>query len=165
MKKTTLRTVVNPLKAALALATVLFFAFYSIFYLIRALWLEATVFLVIAVLFLPVVYLNSSVVVVSPNEVCLKFLRYTRMQLSWSQIQEIGVLGNRVFRRSNSKHSGTIYIYFSPWKMSDQERFNLAVKKAPKEIIFTVYSEKKISFIQNLWSTPLTLYNVGNLEL
>ena len=49
--------------------------------------------------------------------------------------------------------------------MNDQERFNLAVKKPPKRVVFTVYSEEKITFIQSIWSAPIALYNVGDLEL
>ena len=163
--KNEMRTFVNPLKAVCALAIVLFFACYSVFYFFRALWPEAIVFLVIAVLFLPVVYLNGSMAVVDQDAVSLKFLGYVRMKLPWEEIQEIGVFGDRVFLRSNSKRTGTMHIYFSPWKMSDQERFNLAVKKPPKRVVFTVYSEEKITFIQSIWSAPIALYNVGDLEL
>ena len=159
------RAVANPEKTLLALAVILFFISYSVFYFCRCLWIEAVVFLLLAALFFGVLYFYGSIVTVSKEGVKVSFLRRTRFQLQWQDIQEIGVLGNRVFLRGNSKRHGRLYIYFSKEKMTEQERFQMAVKWPPRKIAFTVFTEEKITVIQSIWPSKIALYNVGDLEL
>lgn len=165
MRKVEFRAVANLEKTILSLAVLLFFCGYSVFYLCRALWVEAVVFFLFELLFLPVLYLNGSVVTVSREGVNVRFLFYTRVDIQWDQIQEVGVLGDRVFLRGNSKRHGRLYIYFSTEKRTEQEQFQLAVKWPPKRMAFTTFSEEKIEIIQSIWSSQIALYNVGDLEL
>lgn len=165
MKDRKLRSIASPAKAAAALIVVLFCGGYSIFFLGRARWPEAIGFGAVTILFLLVLYFEGSILEVSSDGVCFRFLWHRRTQMSWQEIQEVGVMGERVLRKGKSKRVGTLYIYFSPRKMTDRERMDLALKPLPRKVVYTVYSKKKIEFIQLFWQAPITLYNEGDLEL
>lgn len=157
--------IVNPVKCCLSLVIALFFASYGIYYVRNALWVESAFFLCMAGLFSTLVYQNASLLVISKAGICLRFLFISRIQLSWEEIQEVGVIGDRLFNQGKKKHVGTKYIYFSKEKLTEAERFELGLKWPPRHIAYLSYSEGRMYWAEFYWRKPISRYNVGDLCL
>ena len=157
-----MRIIVNKTKAILSAAVVIFFGGYGVFYLANHLLLQAIVFLAIAIAFGFVLFLSASFVSIDREAVRLAFLGLKRKELLWSDIRELGLIGEDVFSRSKKK-SGHKYIYFSPYEMNPDERFQMIVKWPPKDMIYTEYSERSLEYCMSIWGKQLKTYNVEDL--
>ena len=157
-----MRILVNKTKAILSALIVIFFAGYGIFYLASHLLLQAIVFLAIAIAFGCVLFLSASFVSIDGEAIHLSFFGLKRKEILWRDIRELGLIGEDVFNRSKKK-SGHKYIYFSPYEMSPDDRFQMIVKWPPKDIIYTEYSEKTLEYAMSIWGKELKTYNVEDL--
>ena len=158
-----MRALVNKTKTILSSATVVFFGGYGIFYLVQAAWLPAAVFLAIAALFAFVLVRYASVVHIDDEKVRLTFLGLPRRELAWADIREMGLIGENVFSRGKKKKTGDKYIYFSPEKLTADERFDMIVKWPPSNKIYAEYSERLLEYAMTIWGKELEAYNVEDL--
>ena len=85
--------------------------------------------------------------------------------LSWNEIAEVDVIGTNPFHSSGSKRTGTLYIYFSPRKLTEQERFDIVLHWPPLSGFFLVYDKKRMDFIVPLWGKPVETYNAGDISV
>jgi hypothetical protein len=161
----TLKVQVNLTKSIIAFVISAFFLVYGFYFLFTSLWLEAAVFIVIGLAFSVVVYLYGSTVVVSPEGVSLRFLFINRLTLKWSDIKEVGVIGENIFNQGNKKKTGMKYIYFSDKAFTEKERFQLGVNWPPRHMPYMIYSEERAAVIQYLWDKKFALYNVEDLDI
>lgn len=158
-----MRALVNKTKTLLASVAVLFFGGYGIYYLTQAAWLPAAAFLIVAALFGYVLVRYASIVEISEEGVRLRFLGLKRRELTWSEVRELGLIGENVFNRGKKNKTGDKYIYFSPVKLSADERFDMIVKWPPKDKIYVEYSEKLLTCAMSNWPGELETYNVEDL--
>ena len=126
-------------------------------------WLPAAVFLAIAVLFGFVLARYGSVLHVDDEKLELKFLGLSRRALPWSEVREVGLIGENVFNHGKKKKTGDKYLYFSPVKLDADERFQMIVKWPPKAKLYAEYSEKLLAYAMTIWGKDLETYNVEDL--
>lgn len=156
---------VDPFKCTVSAATiVLCIVLISVMVPLREL-LAALVLLVIALLFSPIFVLYGSSLVLDEQGVHRRFCGMETACLSWAQIRETGVVGLKVFNNNDPKKTGTRYIYFSREKLSDQERFAMALKWPPKEKLYLRYTKERLDIVQSYWSNTIETYNAGHAFL
>ena len=107
---------------------------------------------------------SARLVTVSKEGLCVSYFGLLKKQLSWDQIREVGVMGLKVFKSKKSKATGLLYIYFSEENLTDQERFNIALKWPVRHIPYMLYTIKRLENLQFLWKKPLTFYNADKVR-
>ena len=164
-----MRAIVNKTKTILASAMIAFFGGYGIYFAVTRAWLPAAVFLAVAVLFGFVLVRYGSVLYIDDEKLELKFLGLSRKAMPWSQVREVGLIGENVFNGGGSapggkkKKTGDKYLYFSPVKLDADERFRMIVKWPPKDKLYAEYSEKLLAYAMTIWGKELEAYNVEDL--
>ena len=158
-----MRAIVNKTKAILAAAMVAFFGGYGIYFAVTAAWLPAAVFLAVAALFGFVLARYGSVLCIDDEKLQLKLLGLPRRDLRWTEVREVGLIGENVFNHGNKKKTGDKYLYFSPVKLDADERFQMIVKWPPKDKLYAEYSEKLLAYAMTIWGKELETYNVEDL--
>lgn len=163
MKSNTFRA--NPFKFAVSLCTSAIALVLSLCMLLSlARPGSAAVFLVIAAVFCIVATIYGAKIRISDEGIArINILGRETRHLSWQDIQEIGVAGTSVFRKDDTKHPGTLYIYFSEEVMTDQDRFNLMLSFPPRDRLFLTYSEERIRAIQLRWNRKIESYHAGHI--
>lgn len=154
--------IVNKTKAILSGFMVVFMGGFGIYYLIHSMYPEAPVFLVVAAIFAFLFWQNATTVTVTDDAVSRSFLGFGKKTVPWSDIQELGLIGENVFSHKKSK-TGHKYIYFSPKKMTEKERFDMIVKWPPKKMLYVEYQEKTLEYTMTLWGKELKSYNAEDL--
>ncbi len=111
--------------------------------------------------------INGRLVRFSDEGVELKLFSFTRLKFTWDEIAEAGVIGTKVFRMSIDKtnYVGSRYIYFSRVSMTDDERFQMALKWPPKDKIYIRFSKKRIQAVIDYWGEEFTAYNAGHIDI
>ena len=107
---------------------------------------------------------NGAVIGIHSDRVEKKMLIGKPLVFLKSEIQEIGVVGLRIYRKNKHNH-GTRYIYFSKKKLTEQERFDLCLSWPPKNMIYMEWTNKRMAKVQNFWSDELAEYNAGDIGL
>ena len=125
---------------------------------------SALVFFVLYLLFTGVAVFYSSVVEVDKKGVRRRMLGRTNWERRWDQIDEVGVLGTRVFHGSNAKNVGSLYFYFSDIRLDENARFEMALKWPPKKECFLLFRYDWLRAIQMLWDSDIATYNVADLS-
>lgn len=159
------RYYVNPYKFACGLATSVFCAIIGTVQALRHDPISALVFFLIALVFLYTVFLSASIIILDEDGVSCSFLGFSRRCLSWSDIAEVGVLGTKVFNRSNPNKTGEMYIYFSTKPLTDDECFRLGLKWPPHDMIYLLYTKERLQQVQLRWSSFIRTYNTGKLHI
>ena len=158
-----MRVIVNKTKTILASAMIAFFGGYGIYFAVTRAWLPAAVFLVFAFLFGFVLVRYGSVLHIDDEKLELKFLGLSRKVMPWSQVREVGLIGENVFNHGKKKKTGDKYLYFSPVKLNADERFQMIVKWPPQDKLYAEYSEKLLAYAMTIWGKELETYNVEDL--
>ena len=158
-----MRAIVNKTKTILASAMVAFFGGYGIYFAVTRAWLPAAVFLAVAALFGFVLVRYGSVLHIDDEKLELKFLGLSRRALPWSEVREVGLIGENVFNHGKKKKTGDKYLYFSPVKLDADERFQMIVKWPPKDKLYAEYSDKLLAYAMTIWGKELETYNVEDL--
>lgn len=83
---------------------------------------------------------------------------------SRSEVMETGVMGTNIFNRRSKTKTGTMYLYFSPRKLSELDRFDMGLKW-PRDVIRMRFSKERYFSAQLFWDGELAKYNIGDLEL
>lgn len=131
-------------------------------YLYIAKYLEAAIFGFIAILFLVIGLNYSCMITIDHTGVRKSLFGKTLCYLSWSEIQEVGVTSTRVFG-DEKKKPGTLFIYFSPVAMTEDDRFAMALNWPPRKQIYLEYDRSRIQFIQQCWANRIETYRTGDL--
>ena len=121
--------------------------------------------LVICALFARQAFIYGPFVSITEEGVRKHIFGHTLCLRRWDEIGEIGVVGTKVFNRLNPDKTGYLYIYFSPEKLNDEKRFQLALRFPPKNMIFLLHNKEREDLIQMFWSTRIVGYYVGRLKL
>lgn len=119
----------------------------------------------VAVLFAALFIRYGSALTINETGIALQFLWLQRRFVPWSEIREVGIIGENVFNRGKRKKTGTLYLYFSPEKLDDKARFTLGMEWPPRQMLYLRYTEDRLAQIQSYWSDEIALYNVGDLIL
>lgn len=157
-----MKVVVNKTKAILAGFVLIFTGGFGIYYLIHRMYPAAPVFLVCALIFGYLFIKNAALVTITSENIQLSIFGFVRKQVLWSDIKELGLIGENVFSKKEKK-TGEKYIYFSPVKMTKDERFQMIVKWPPKNMLYMQYSKKVLEYTQAIWGKELKTYNVEDL--
>lgn len=159
MKKSFVVNTFNCIVALVTAAALLAMAFGG---MAASKWLAGSLFMILGIVFLVVAALNGSVIRISPEVVERVILGKTVSSLKIKNIQEVGVVGTKVF--GDPKKPGTRYIYFSPRKMDDKERFAMCLSWPPKKELFMTWSRERYLAVQSIWSSEIVEYGAGDLE-
>ena len=158
------RFMVHPLKLAVSLATALFSAAMALCLAGLGRWGASLLFLAVAALFLSVSLVFGAFITVDAGGVRRSVLGKVSRELPWDRIAEVGVAGSKIFNRNNPKKTGSLYIYFSPVPMTEEQRFDMMLNGPPREQLFFLYTEQRINAVQLLWSGEIQTYNSGDLH-
>jgi len=82
----------------------------------------------------------------------------------WDEIAEIGVVGTKVFNPQHPEKTGALQLYFSRQALTEEQRFELALKWPPLDKIYMVYDQKRGFAVQLYWSGKIETYNTGDLR-
>ncbi len=126
-------------------------------------WLGVLLFFVIVVLFGWFTISNGAVIIVAKDEIRKTFWGITLSRVSWAMVQEVGVVGTKIFKASDTKLQGERYIYLSPKKLDENERFQLALKWPPRNMVYFYYTKERMDQIQLIWDNVVDSYNAGDV--
>lgn len=160
----TSRFIVHPLKLVVSLATCLASAAIGLSLLEMGRGLSALVFLAVAALFLAVSLVFGATVTLDESGVRRSVLGRVTRSLTWEEIAEVGVAGTKVFNRGSPKKTGSLYIYFSPAAMTEEERFEMILTWPPRDKLFLLHNKKRMDAVQLLWNSKVQTYNAGDLQ-
>lgn len=162
----TKRYIVSTSKAFLSGITLLFFWGYAGYYLCNSLWPEFIVFATLGGVFCRQFIANAAYIELTDQSVSMKFLGYPRRSMLWSDIQEVGIIGENVFSRKKrgKRKSGDKFIYFSPERMNRDSRFQMIVNWPPKKCLYIEYTPEALEHVQLIWNRPVKYYNAEDLN-
>ena len=126
-------------------------------------WFSMAFFGLLAVVFAVVSTQYGAVITLDDIGICRSIFGIHVRTLTWKQIKEVGVAGLRVLKREESNRVGTLYIYFSEKKMTDQERFDMVLRWPQWNRCYLRFSHERIKAVQMLWDRKIETYNVGDL--
>ena len=126
---------------------------------------SALIFLLLGLVFAWIGLEAGSFLCLNEEGVSLQLFGKTRRHMSWDQIKEVGVAGTKVFNRSHPEKAGSIYIYFSPAEMTEDERFQMMLRWPSHSCLYMIYNEERFNAVQSRWNSHIETYNVGDLRL
>lgn len=124
-------------------------------------FLEAAIFWIIAIVFGLIGLNYSCLITIDETGVRKSIFGKTLRFLPWSQIQEVGIVGTKVFGGSEDQ-TGTRFLYFSPVTMTEEERFNMVLKWPPKEQIYLEYGREQLELVRMLYYGTIETYRAGD---
>lgn len=137
----------------------------GITYIVLKNWLGVLVTGIIAALFIWQGFIYGPWLSITPNGIRKHIFGWTLKTVPWEEVREVGVVGTKVFNKHNPEKTGTLYIYFSPKAMTDEERFQLALDFPPKDMLFLQHEKDREDVVQILWNRKMVGYNIGKLRL
>lgn len=157
---------IDAFKAAVSFSTVLFCFTIFVSLIIIHRFGSAAVFFLIGLLFIRPLLVYGARIEVEPAGIrCFhpwKTINFYR----WEEIAEVGVAGTRVFRKKDSKNTGTLYIYITKSTLTDEGRFDMMLNWPPKkDILFLTYSKQRLDAIQMLFSNKIQTFNAGDVRI
>ena len=156
---------VNPLELAIAAATAAGSGAIAGVCLFLGRFLSALVFLAIALLFFKIALDAGAKISVGKDGVSRRLLGKTTHSFKWEAIAETGAAGSKILNKGNPNKTGTVYIYFSPTALDDNERFDMMLKWPPKDKLYLRYSEARLNFIKTVCGMDIVGYNIGKLKI
>lgn len=156
---------VNPLELAIAAATAAGSGAIAGVCLFLGRFLSALVFLAIALLFFKIALDAGAKISVGKDGVSRRLLGKTTHSFKWEEISETGAAGSKILNKGNPNKTGTVYIYFSPTALDDNERFDMMLKWPPKDKLYLRYSEARLNFIKTVCGMDIVGYNIGKLKI
>ena len=157
--------IVSTTKALVSGLTMVFFLGYGMYYLSRLLWPECIVFTLLGLLFCYQFFKNASYVQIDDTNISLRFAWIKLRELPWSDVREMGVIGENVFSRAKKgkRKTGEKFIYFSPVSMNEKSRFRMIVNWPPKDMLYIEYSPEALERTQYIWNGPTKYYNAEDI--
>ena len=140
-----------------------FCLFLALYFLASGYFVAGAVSLAITGVYIVPAYQLGGQVSVDSNGVMVTYPIGRKQFVAWQNIQEIGIMGIKVFNRQNPKRTGTKYIYFSEKILTKENRFDAALRWPPAGLIYMRYDYRRLEAVRKYWKAPITLYNTGNL--
>lgn len=159
----TYKYLVYPLQFAVCLVTILICSILGICEIIINRPVSAIIFFAIAFLFLIVSFSSGAIITINESGIHRFILGKCTKSLTWNSISEIGVAGSKVLNQKNKNHTGTLYIYISEQRMTEEELFQMMLRW-PSKKLFLQYTKTRMDSIQLYWSDKIATYNTGNLR-
>ena len=156
---------VNPLELAIAAATAAGSGAIAGVCLFLGRFLSALVFLAIALLFFKIALDAGAKISVGKDGVSRRLLGKTTHSFKWEEIAETGAAGSKILNKGNPNKTGTVYIYFSPTALDDNDRFDMMLRWPPKDKLYLRYSEARLNFIKTVCGMDIVGYNIGKLKI
>ena len=156
---------VNPLELAIAAATAAGSGAIAGVCLFLGRFLSALVFLAIALLFFKIALDSGAKISVGNDGVSRRRFGKTTHSFKWHEIPETGAAGSKILNKGNPNKTGTVYIYFSPTALDDNDRFDMMLKWPPKDKLYLRYSEARLNFIKTVCGMDIVGYNIGKLKI
>lgn len=149
----------DALKCGILAATALAFLIFAI-----ALFCVASYYPAIACLLLCGLYgyaaaLNGVQIEIHADGIRRRFLCFPARETSWREIREVGVCGSKLWRGP-----GTLYLYLSTERLTEEERFRMVLRWPPKQI-WLRYKADRLNALLPFWTEKIVLYNAGDLTL
>ena len=126
---------------------------------------SAVIFFLLFLLFLYKAVSNGSRIVIDEKKAYKRIAGVKTQELSWGMVREIGVCNTKVFKGLLPFIEGFLYIYISSEEMNEQERFDMILKWPPKKNYYFVYSEQRLTSIQSVWNSKITIYNADDFVI
>ena len=123
------------------------------------------VFLAIALLFFKIALDAGAKISVGKDGVSRRLFGKTTHSFKWEEIAETGAAGSKILNKGNPNKTGTVYIYFSPTALDDNERFDMMLRWPPKDKLYLRYSEARLNFIKTVCGMDIVGYNIGKLKI
>lgn len=160
-----MKHIVSTPKAVISGLSTAFFWGYALLYAAQQSWGAFLLFGVLGLVFFRQFVINASYVEADKNCICLRFAGIRRKQLLWTEVRELGVIGESVFSRAKKgkRKSGEKFIYISSVKRTTDERFQMIVNWPLKDGVYMEYTPQALERLQYLWNGPAKFYNVEDL--
>lgn len=156
---------VSSLRLSLASASsALLFLSLTILMLYAGETILAALFLVLAIVFAVVFTRVFSIVCVSREGVVRRTL-FRKRRYGWTDIRQVGVIGTKVFPRSEMNRGGRKYIYFSTKTLNEDELFDAILRWPPRDMPFIPYKNRRFDTVSFLWGGDISRYNTGDPTL
>ncbi|MCF0132266.1 MAG: hypothetical protein HUJ72_00215 [Blautia sp.] len=156
-----MKYMVNKSRSVFAGITSAFFLLSGIYFLFNKYFLQAGVFLIFALIYGCMFYHNAKEVTVTDDAVTLSFLKKPLKQYKWEEVQEIGLIGEKLYSKAK-KNAGHLYFYFSKKNLTIPERLRLVMKWPPKDMIYVEFSEELYSYLCMNWKRGVINFNAGS---
>lgn len=158
--------VAHPLGLAAFIAGALLLLSLEIIYLVLGNFLAMAVFLCLLILFTAFHVNLLCSVHLDERTVSKTFFGFQGLIYHWSELQEVGILYPSVMKRlAKNKRPSRCVIYFSPKKLSSEERLKACLNWPPKDIIEMGYTPARLQEVIRLWDKRLIFFNITSQEL
>lgn len=124
-------------------------------------WIPCVISMLLSILFLAILFTYGARVHMNETGIRCRQFPFQKKEFQWQDLQEVGILGTHVFGSERAKHRGEKFIYFSPSKYTEDDRFRMCLKWPPKDIIYMQYKQPRIQAVKKHWSEEVLLYNIG----
>ena len=156
--------IIDPYKLGIASLTILFCLIIVITIVFVIGEISGVIFILPVVPFLYVAYLYGGTVEVNSEGIKIRRLHKVK-NCRWENIREVGVLNTNLYSFSRADSTkGHMYIYFSPYKLTEEGRFSLALKWPKKNIDYIFYTKERMDFIRPLWDKSIIGFNTGEAK-
>ena len=164
-----MKYMVDPIKFIVNAVAALFLLFFTIVSVLEKSWILFAVFLAsfLGFLFMAIGY--GARIEFSRDSLIRKYPVpfFPGTKMNKNEIAEVGVMGTSPFYKGEKwrkSRTGTIYLYFSKEKLTNNDRHELCLRWKP-QIIRLRYSKDRAFQVQTFWDSELKKYHIGKLEL
>lgn len=154
---------INPFKCFTGITSSLLFAALAIAMISTGRWFSVYIFGLLAFIFGYIGLMAGCILHVDESGLHKTLLGLKLQSFSWANVAEVGVAGAKVFNQSNPKRTGSLYIYFSPKVLTENERFDLMLRWPPsKNTPYMIFNKQRLAAVQFLWGKEIQTFNVGD---
>ena len=156
------RFFVHPVLFAAGLATFLFLTMMAVILLTIGEYIAAAIFFAVGLFFIPQVIQYGKIISIDKEGVCSFFLGKKLLRFQWSELSQVGIAGSRVIRNKDGKKHGTLYLYFSPEPLSEDDLFKMMLHFPPKNIIVLACISQTYNAVRQYWHEQIPSFNAKN---
>lgn len=128
-------------------------------------WVAGFCFMVIAGVYSVMSDHLGAVISIGPAGVQKRYLSGRTRDMEWTEVKEVGIIGLKVLKKRDSMKTGSMYIYLSAEEMTEEVRFDMALRWPPRDVMYFKFSFSLIRNVQQYWKNDVILYNTGALHL
>ena len=164
-----MKYMVDPIKFIVNAVAALFLLFFTVIALLEKSWILFAVFLASFSGFLFMAIGYGASIEIGKDSLTRRYPIpfFPRTKLKRNEVAEVGVMGTSPFYKGEKwrkSRTGTIYLYFSKEKLTNNDRRELCLRWKP-QIIRLRYSKDRAFQVQVFWDSELKKYHIGKLEL
>lgn len=154
---------INPFKCYAAIASSFLFTALAFSMLPTERWFSVIIFSLLALIFAYIGLNAGCILHLDDSGLCKTLFGFKLQTIPWSDIKEVGVAGTKVFNCNNPERTGSLYLYFSPKVLSENERFDLMLRWPPsKNTLYMIFNKKRLVTVQLLWGKNIQTFNIGD---